>query len=196
MSISIIDGTGSGKLTGVTSDNRIKAIAVSYTGLEAGALGFNGYYIDTGVITLTSANESAILYVKNNHTTLLLQLSTILYSFGNSNANGDIIVKSYINSTGGTIISAGSAPAVSNRNFGSTVPAQVTSFVGGEAKTITGGTLGLSRIYATPRTDLVTPGVILPVGTNITTTITPPTSNTSIKVGIAYVVQFIDPAGI
>jgi hypothetical protein len=192
MSIVISDGTGSGKLTGVTSNNRIKAAAVSYTGLEAGSIGFNGYYVDTGVVTLTTAGESAVIYVKNTHNTLLLQLSTILYSFGNSNVVGDIIVKSYINSIGGTIISAGSAPSVSNRNLGSTVPAQISAFVGGEGKTITGGTLGLSRIYSTPRTDLVSPGVILPVGANLTTTVQPPTGNTSIKVGVAYVIQFLD----
>ena len=62
----ILDGTGKGYEAKVDSDYRLTVSSVSRDlSSESARIGEN-YNINTGAITLTTANESAVAYIKNN----------------------------------------------------------------------------------------------------------------------------------
>ena len=64
MAFSILDGTGTGKEAGVDTNNRLLTNTISED-ISNHVTEYGGKYnINTGNITLTTANESAILYFK------------------------------------------------------------------------------------------------------------------------------------
>jgi len=197
MGITIEDGKGTGNLSGVTSENRLETSAVTTTALEFAALSTNSFYFNTGFVILTSANESAVAYVKNTHPTLVLQIAEVIYSFGHStDGYGDLLLRAYFNSTGGSILSSNTPLVITNRNLGSSVPAQAVALTGQEGSTITGGTLAITRVYFAPTYDVLSPGIIIPNGSNLTLSFQPPTANTSLNVSISVIAQYIDPTTI
>ena len=61
----IEDGTGNGYKAKVDSQNRLRTLAISEGfNVDAASNGEN-FNINTGVMNLTSANESAVAYFKN-----------------------------------------------------------------------------------------------------------------------------------
>jgi len=62
----IKDGTGSGDTLKITTKNRAVTEAITTTKKEERSGDGDAYIISSGLINLTSANESALLYVSNN----------------------------------------------------------------------------------------------------------------------------------
>lgn len=185
----IKDGGGTGKSAKVTPDNRLDVSARSVDLSVQEAFEDDAYNINTEDITLTSANESGLLYLKNTGANDIV-ISAFFYLLGNSTGgSGDWLVEVYRNPTGGTLISGGSAIVGHNRNFGSNKALTATILKGTEGSTITGGTVAISSRLSSGGRKVVSIGaIILPRDKSVAVSVTPQTSNSSVKVQIAAAV--------
>ena len=184
----INDGTGTGRTAKVCADNRLSVESVNTeAGAEASQIG-DAYNINTGTIALTTANESAVMYVKNNEDQDLV-VTTIVFLLGNSTAGtGDLELAVFSNPTVGTVVSdASNVDMKHNKNFGSNKTLTADAFKGAEGKTLTDGTVAFRSLLAGgARVYLIATGdIILPKGSSIGIKITPQTSNSAMDVQVA-----------
>lgn len=143
MSLIIQDGAGTGNVARVDSENRLHTASVTTSEVSAANDDGNAYNINTGIITLTSANESAVLYLKNTDPEKRVHLSAIVAGLGPSTGgSGDVPRITVIrNPTLGTIIDDKTAVDMnSNRNFSSNNVMSADVYKGAEGKTLTDGT--------------------------------------------------------
>jgi len=178
----IQDGTGKGYLAKVDNENRLFTQSVTTSSQEhASELGL-AYNINTGIITLTNATKTPVLYLKNNEDYELV-IDTVLYMTGASTGgSGNILVEIVRNPTAGTIISGASAVEMNaNRNFGSSRSLSVNAYKGATGSTLTDGTKFIESILATAtqRVAVSVGAIIIPKGSSMAIQITPPTGNTS-----------------
>jgi hypothetical protein len=178
----IHDGTGSGFEARVDSTNRLLTEAVIETEQLEAAVKGDSYQIGSGAVTLTSANESAVLYFKNNEEKdVIITAVNITSSKQTGSSAGVFLAKLY---TGGTGLSAGTSQTALNNNFGSskTLTADITA--GQEAATVTSGTAsGAFYIQEAVFFNTSTAWVV-PKGSTIAVTVTPGASNTSVTVTV------------
>jgi len=180
--IQVIDGQGSGTLVGVTEDNHIKTAGRTRSERDAEALAGQSYNINTGIITLTSANESAVLYYKNTDTVDHVIPAIALYA-GNSTGGsyGQGLWQVERNPTGGTIVSNATAVAMNaNNDYGSSTILTASVYKGAEGYTLTGGTdhilfgqTSAGRLFASLTYLRLAPG------SSVGILYTPPASNSS-----------------
>lgn len=133
------DGTGRGFAARVDDSNRLVTLSETITVREVGVIkGDAAYFFTIGLANLTSANESALLYIKNTKTDSVFLMEKIYVSMGNAvgSPGGDVLFKVYPNPTSGSLLTAGAPIIGSNANFGSSVPAQAVALAGAEGKTI------------------------------------------------------------
>lgn len=192
MGFEIEDGTGAGYLAAVDSLNRLRTFAVSEPDVDAASDRGESYNFNTGIINLTSANKSAVFYLKNNGS-LPIVVPTLFYLFGNSNVSGvDVLVTVLRNPTAGTIISGATdmeMPGV-NRNFGSSQGLTTDAYKGAEGLTFTNGEKVVESIFnqSPTRAAISVGAIVLPKGTSLGIEITPGTGNTSVDVEFAAAV--------
>lgn len=184
----IKDGTGTSYLAKVNSENRMFTDAVERNHSQDAAIKGDAYNINTGVITLTSANKSAVLYVKNNAADNLY-IDTLFYLIGNSTGgSGDMLITVLRNPTAGTIISNATAVEMNaNRNFGSSKTLDVDDYKGAEGYTFTDGTKIIESIFnqSATRAAIAVGTIVLTQGTSIGIDVTPATGNTNLDVEFA-----------
>lgn len=190
MSESIIDGTGGGNEARVDADKRLHVLSISEGFNVASAIKGENYNFNTGDITLTSATESAVAYIKSSEDKDLIITDIIVISGVSSGGTGDFSVKVVRNPTTGTIISGATDFSISeNRNFGSVRPFVGDTFKGAEGLNITNG----SEFASTSRNSTTTPihfdadVIILPKGSSLGVNYTPQAGNTSQVIKIAIV---------
>lgn len=193
MAEEIIDGKGTGNRARVDSLGRLYTNAISQDVADYHNTGGDRYNINTDDIILTSANESLLLYIKNNESRDLV-VDSIVQIIGSS-TGGSGQLKSYIyrNPTGGTIVTDEVAcPIISNLNYGSSNSLTADIFKGAEGKTQTSGAASLTSLLTPPTTNLVrVGGIIVPQGSSIAISIQPPTGNTSMNINIAALVYLL-----
>lgn len=180
------DGVSAGKnIMGVNSQGLALTKALTQEELEAAAEEGRSYNINTGSITLTTANKSACLYVKNNSTKDVI-IPLIGFLIGNSTGGtGDLLLEVVRNPTAGTIVSGASAVDVEvNKNFGSNKTLTVDAYKGAEGNTITdGATAYYSLMNSAAKQYVITTGwVVLPKGSSLGINVTPQASNTSMAI--------------
>ena len=186
MGFEITDGVGKGYSAEVDSENRLRVFSISEQEVyNASSLG-NSYNFNTGVINLTSASKSAVLYIKNNGDPDLV-LTQLSYSMGNSTGGaGDVLVTVLRNPTTGTIISNAVDMEVGgvNRNFGSSKIITTDSYKGTEGYTFTNGVKIIDTIIdqAPVRVAVELGGISIPKGSSIGIEITPATSNSNVNI--------------
>jgi hypothetical protein len=188
--VTILDGTGSGNEAAVDKNNRLQVLAISegYS-IEAAIQGEN-YNLNTGSISLTSSNKSAVFYLKNNEDKAFIIEDIIVILGASTGGTGDLVVDVVRNPSTGTIISnAVDVDIVANRNFGSNRPLTADSYKGVEGDTITDGSdfADTTRSSAGTVIHFDSDVIILPKGSSIGINITPQASNTSMNVKIAIV---------
>lgn len=190
---SIVDGTGSSYEAKVDSDNRLAVSAVQRDlSSEAARLGRN-YNVNTGAITLTSANQSAVAYIKNNDDLDYIITEILVILGASTGGTGDLTVEIVANPTTGTIVSgATNMDIIANRNFGSTRPFNGLAYKGAEGNTITNGTdfSSTTRSSAGQVITFDADVIELPKGSSIGVNVTPQASNTSMAVRVAFVGYF------
>lgn len=192
----IQDGTGSGFLVHVDGQNRLVSLAQSISMREVAATQGNAaYFFTTGLVTLTNAAESGLLYLKNLDPNRVLIIENIQINLGVSTGGPgkDVIIRIYTNPTSGTLLTAGTAISPGNANFGSTSPAQATLLLGAVGATIVSPATGLPFIFQDAERENVQVAGVLPVNTSAAMSVQPGTGNTSMTVTLAFGGFYISP---
>lgn len=196
MSIELIDGTGGSSRVKINSLNELHTYSITLSEEAAANRQGDAYNINTGIISLSSADETPILYLKNNEERNLIVVGEVL---GLETSNGTATEFAYgtviKNPTAGTIVSnATAADIVSNRNYGSSKVLDADVYKGATGNTMTGGSDHLligspdfARVFATINE-------VVPQGKSIGVTVTPPSSNTAMDVYVALIV-YLEQAG-
>lgn len=183
----ILDGSGNGYAAEVDNKNRLQTLSVTLDVGQRSAIDGDTYNINTGSINLTTANESALLYLSNTGTSSL-HITTIGYLIGNSTGGtGDLELKVLRNPTTGTIIDNATAVDVNiNKNFGSTRTLDATVYKGAEGYTFTNGSDAYYSLQPNSgRAYLINTGtLVLPQGSSIGVSAVPQTGNTSMDIQI------------
>ena len=113
----IRDGQGRGYLAGVNSDNQLVTRSTSLEQRGKSAIDGNYYEGTTGLITITDANETPIIYIKNDETdsNIFFVIDKVFIDVFTSTggAGGDLTIKYYRNPT----ISGGSDATANCTNF-------------------------------------------------------------------------------
>jgi len=179
----IDDGTGKGYEVKVTESNRLCTSSVTTSNIDAAACLGNRYNLNTGDITLTDANKTTTIYLKNNEDNDLV-ISSFIYNLGNSTSGtGDGLVEILRNPTTGDIVTNANNVAInSNQHFGSSNTLSADVYLGATSEAaITDGSVSISTRLPSPagRTLIVLGALILPKGASLAIDYTPPASNTS-----------------
>lgn len=100
----------------------------------------NAWNLNTGVISLTNASESAVMYLKNNSSTPFF-ISSLAFGIDTLDApTARSLITLVRNPTGGTIVSAANnASMIQNRDFGSNKLFNGDVYKGAQGSTVTGG---------------------------------------------------------
>lgn len=188
----IEDGKGSGKFAAVDWRNRIETHTVSMTAGEQATSDGESFNVNTGWITLTSANETPILYLKNNDL-IKIHISAIAVGLSPSTGGSSSEIPSISvvkNPTGGTIVSSAvAAPIVSNRNFGSVNQLDADVYIGGTGYSMTGASDHLIIAQASNGRVFATIDEVIPQNKSIGILITPQSGTTSQKVYAALILN-------
>lgn len=179
------DGTGKGYQAKVDINNRLEVSSITETiSANKTHLGYS-YNINTGTIALTSANESALLYLKNTGINPIV-ITALFYLLGNSDGTGDTLVQVIKNPTTGTLVSGGTTVTPINRHFSSSRALTATTKKGVEGSTITDGTVVIESIFNSVGRKTVSVGaIILTQGNSIAIEMTPPSGNGAMNVQMA-----------
>ena len=176
------DGTGTGSKLKVSKENRAQTDSVTHTSAQQAAEEGRLFQIGAGIVNLTSANESAVLFLRND-ADMDLEITNVTISSGLSTggASGDVLLaKLYTNPSG--LVGGSDAPFVNN-NLGSSKLPEGVFTAGAEAATLTDGDLGGAAYIPVANFERVELYWILPKGSSLAITIQPPAGNTSLNVG-------------
>lgn len=185
----ITDGKGTGYQAQVNTKGQLETCSVTLVQSSQASNDGDSYNINTGVMTLTSGNKSAVLYMKNNETKPIL-IDALFYLIGNSTGGvGDMLITVLRNPTAGTVVSDATDAEMAgvNRNFGSSKTLDADIYKGGEGKTLTDGDKVIESIFnQVPTRAVISAGaIVLPKGSSIGIEVTPATLNTSLDVEFA-----------
>jgi hypothetical protein len=184
MGFQIEDGTGLGYTAKVSEENRLLTDGVQRSEREEQAIKGDAYLIGTGFVTLTSANQSAVLYFQNDNDFSLVitkfLISVRLSTGGTERHVRGVIVKNPTGITSG----AGTDLLAPNINFGSSNTLTLTSEIGAEGAALTGGSSFAAIVAPTEAITTEQASTIIPKGSSIGVNIIPPASNTSLQVSV------------
>ena len=184
----IKDGAGTGYTAKVDSKNRLHSFSTTESGGTEAAVSGDLYNVNTETISLTSANASALVYMKNTDIVPWVY-NRVFYNAGPSTGgSGDFLAEVIANPTAGTLISAGATLTPHNLNFGSSKELTATTLKGAEGSTITDGTVRVSTIIpaAGTRVLIAFDSIILEPGSSIAVRITPQTGNTAMNIQVGF----------
>lgn len=189
----IIDSTGTGLGVKVNAENRLMGSSVTSTEKVHNVDKGNGYNVNTGCITLTSAAKTTVLYIKNDSDCPLF-LTSFIYNLGATTCgSGDVVIDINKNPTTGCIIcNANDVDINVNQNFGSSLAFTGLAYKGATGETATNGTRAVSTrsVSNTGRIVVDLGAVVLLKGSTISIDYTPPAGNTSQVVQFAVSVFF------
>lgn len=184
----IIKSGTTGNTAEVDADNRLQTFSSVQTASTFAAFNGNLFNINTETITLTTANVSALLYMKNIDTRNWVFTRIFYNAETSSGGSGGWLAEVVANPTGGTLISDETTTTPHNLNFGNPNELSSNAYKGAEGKTITGGTVRISTIVpqAGTRVLISFDSVILEPGSSIAVRVTPPASNTSMDIQVGF----------
>jgi hypothetical protein len=198
MAQEIIDGTGNGNRVQVDSDHRLHVNSVTRSQDEQAALLGVAYNLSTGSISLTSANESCIAYVKYTGIDPFVIKEILMIPSDSTGGSGNASIQIQRNPTSGTIVSnAVPFSSIQNRDFASSnnLDNESDIFKGAEGDTLIGG----SSFAFTTRDNFNIPitfdaaNIVLRKGNSLGVCITPPTGNTA-QTWVCAIIGFVETA--
>lgn len=190
MPFTIRDGAGGTKEAKVTNDNRLATTAISETEADRATALETRYNVNTGTVTLTDANDTTVLYLRNDEDSDLI-ITALIYNLGNALGvlTGDMEIDVIRNPISGDIITnATSVDIVENQNHGSNRSLAATAYKGASADAlITGGSVSISTLSSsgTGRIVIALGAMTLPKGSSLAVNIKPRTGTTSQSVQVA-----------
>lgn len=147
--VKIEDGTGTGFTAQVDTKNRLKTNAIANSEGFQAARDSDAYSISSGVVNLTSASASAVLFVKNTEDRdLVIENLDINQGDQSGGPGAGRQVEIIKNPAAGTIVSAGVDVTKENKNFGSSKVLDATAKKGVEGSTITDGSTFLLEEFS------------------------------------------------
>lgn len=178
----IEDSTGSGRGAKVDSNQRLLVEAVTESEQLESAVRGEAFQVGSGKVTLTSANESAVLYFKNNEKKDLIITAINITSSKQTGSSAGVFTAVIYKS--GTGLSAGTSASASNNNFGSNKTLDVDITQGQEAATVTDGVA--SGAFFIQEAEFFNTDVawILPKGSTVAVGVQPGASNSSMTITI------------
>ena len=185
----IEDGTGTGLMAKVGIQNRLHTHSLSTEASSVATICADAFNINTGLVTLTSCCESALVYIKNNEVNPIA-VTTEFINLGSSlDACCAIIslkgtLKFYLSSTTGTLISDASCAQVLNRLVGDSSLLVADVYKGSEGKTLTNG----NAIVIPGGAGAIASEYIIPKGATFAISFTPPTGNVSLPLTVGLLV--------
>lgn len=179
------DGAGSGRKLKVNGQNRALTDAVIHTSDQNAAGQGRLFQFGSMPVNLTSANESAVLYFKNNEDS---DLEIVNFSFGSNAmtgaAAGEVyLLRLYVNPEG---ITGGTDTFAVNNNLGSSRKLNAEIQFGAEGSTVTGGNIGGNALLDPSRFVRFPLYWVIPKGTSLAITVQPATGNTSATVDLFF----------
>lgn len=188
----IEDGSGNGYLARVNGNNRLytNSVVVSEN-LQATKIG-RSFNINTGVITLTDAADTPILYLKNNDTEDL-HITAIAVGVGPSTGGSGGIPKITVVRNPVTIDFSTAVDINSNRNYGSAQTITADAYKGATGDTMTDGDDHIIFFQTSNGRLFATIDEMVPTGSSIGIKFDPQTGNTSQDVYAALICHLEDP---
>jgi len=190
MAEQIRDGAGGRHLQRVDKNFRAHTFSITEPELVDANRQGDAYNINTGLITLTDAVDTPVIYLKNNELKEMVIEAVVFGIFDSTggSSTADVYATFVRNPTTGTIISGATNVDInSNRNFGSANTLTADAYKGATGDTMTDGVDHILVRADTGTRSFVSINEVLPQGTSIGVKIKPPTSNTSVSVYVALV---------
>lgn len=189
----IKDGTGTGILAKVDDSNRLQTTSTTQSGFRSAQKKGDAFILSTGVITLTTDNESAIIYLKSlEESDLVIENVSIRLGSSTGGAAIDLIRTDYIQPTTGSLITDAVPALVANLLTSNTTTLNADVFQGSEGKELGGEIVSDDTLQLTGQIKDEAAGFIVPKGTALGLSIKPPSGNTMLKVQILIVVYLLD----
>ena len=186
-----IKNGSNGNVARVNSNLQVNTFSIGRSVSEQSTQEEGSYNINSGLITLTTAGESGILYYKHNESQSF-DITSIVVIMGPStggSASDTTHVRIYKNPTTGTLISGAAAVDInSNRNFSSSESlADSLAFKGATGNTITDGLTHIESLVSPGNRAPFQVSETLSKGNSIAISLEPNDSNTSMKCMVAIV---------
>lgn len=184
----LFDASGGSYGAKVTSNNKLSTQSVSRDEFLEACVAGVGYNINTGDITLTSDNESALFYFSYAGDDPFIVTEIIFIIGATTGGSGDGVARIYRNPTGGGIVTNEVAVDIeAARDFASSIAISGDIYKGAEGDTITGGGLFASSTRSSFGTVITFDAgpIVLRKGNALGCSWEPPASNTSQMVKIA-----------
>ena len=174
----------------VDDNNRLHTESVNRTVLTEAVFKGEAFNFNTGAITLTSGNESALGYLDYQGADPFV-VTEIIFIIGSAagtlTSDGSAVI--YRNPTGGTIVdNADPIPTASNRDFSSSNTVTGNMYKGAEGYTTTGGATFADSSRSSGFTGTINfdaAPILLKKGNSLSVSWTPPAGTTSQTVKIA-----------
>lgn len=189
----IEDGSGGGWRGHVTENRRLATQAHTVNDGQVAAEKGDAYNINTGLISLSGASDSALLYYSNTGT-VDYHIETLVLGVGAGTAS-DMGLLTFINNpTGGDLITdATDVDMEQNRNAGSSNTLLANSYKGKDGGTITGGA-NVAQFFQGTSGRLAAPFVyIIPPGKSVAMKYAPNLSTGTVNVYAALIGHVNDP---
>jgi len=183
MSEQIRDGGGKGFLAIVNSEGKLNTKAISVEQRLHATVEKEYYEATTAVVTLTDADETPLIYIKNDDTSKVIVIDRIFFdSFESTGGSGSGKIRYYKNPT----VTGGSAADVTNTNYESSLTAKAT--VTKSLTTMTGTAWWTGQLSVSSSVALEEGRIVIPPGFSHGISIEAPGSNTSydISINIAF----------
>ena len=190
--MAIIQDSATGSTAKVSVSNRLQVHSITTSEASTAATEGDGYNINTGLIALTDATESGVLYVKNNENRdLQIEFIEVILAPSTGGLITDSThVRVYRNPIGGTLITG--AIAVSdnqNRNFGTNRTLTADTYKGATGNTVTGGDVIMEVLVNPGEREILSIDMTLTKGDSIAVSYEPNDSNTNMKCMAAAIVH-------
>ena len=186
MGRTIKDGTGSGYEAAVDKTNRLKSRSISEDAWVEAVQNGDHFAVTSGQVTLTTADESAMFYLKNDDSSDIVVDRVILNTQDSTGGTLDKFNLKINFGPSGMTSGSGNDLTQVNTNLGSSKTLTLTSEKGLEGASLDNGSVaGNWEIENPTYFRAISVRWYLPKGSSIGLSIVPPTGNTSMVATVA-----------
>jgi len=179
MAEQIKDGGGGGFLAIVSSEGKLKTLATTVEQRLHATVEEEYWETTTGVITLSDASETPMIYIKNTDNTRVIVIDRVFFdSFESTGGSGSGKIRYYVNPT----ISGGSDADVTNTNYGSSITPTAT--LTKSPASMSGTVWWVGQLSTSTSIALEEGRIVIPPGFAHGISIEAPGSNTSYDISI------------
>lgn len=180
----ITDGTGSSVGVEVDDTNKLMARAIARTEVTEASSNGDSYIVTSGFVTLTNTSKSAILYYKNEEDRDVIITRFIGNARSSTGASVSHVLADIVSNPSGMVGGTTVTAPANNLNLGSSRTLLRSAEVGLQGATLTGGAPFSGFVLPLQNFSVESSSIIMPKGSSIGVTVTPPAGNTSFSFAI------------